>query len=401
MAENRVSPAAPTVKFVDGDEPNEHRECVRDRRRLEERLEAQQREYDRHIAARDAELAKAKAEWELTFSAIDRPIAILERDLHVVRANGAYVRLTGRAAGEVVGGRCHQLLFHAAEPCAACPLASEGDLPAQAFEVSGMGARSFSMNCYAAAGKIVCVYRETTDERVRLRRMLQAEKLAAVGQLAGGVAHEINNPLGAILAFSQLMLREPGRPESDLEIFRDIEHAALRCKRIVESLLKFSRRASPAKVVFDCNHVIEEAAVLFGAQLKGYPKAVFKSELWPVPLQVLGDPNEIEQVVLNLLVNALQALKNGEGTVTARSKQNGQTVDLSVSDDGIGILPENRPRIFEPAFTTKPPGEGTGFGLVISWAIAENHGGRLDFESEPQKGSTFTLTLPLANNPPD
>jgi two-component system NtrC family sensor kinase len=225
---------------------------------------------------------------------------------------------------------------------------------------------------------------------------LRTEKLAAVGQLAAGVAHEINNPLGGILAFAQLMQRDPGRVAADLETLKDIEQAALRCKRIVESLLKFSRRTPPGKVRFDVNRAVEDAVELFQAQLKGKPKARFSQTLSQAPLDVDGDPNQITQVVLHLLVNALHALKSGEGTVSLSTRAASGAVEVRVEDDGCGIAAEVRSRLFEPGFTTWSPGEGTGFGLAISWSIAENHDGSIEVESELGKGSAFTLKLPQA-----
>ncbi|MBI5542304.1 MAG: response regulator [Deltaproteobacteria bacterium] len=363
-----------------------------------EELTALAHSLEKKVAERTALLAKAKDEWEATFDAIERPIAILRRDMTVVRANKAYAAVAGRTCDEVPGHACHKLLFDSDEPCGGCPV-GRGERPTSFVELLCRD-RSYQVNFFDAGpsgDRLVCIYRETTEEHALTRRMLQTEKLAAVGQLAAGVAHEINNPLGGILAFTQLMQRDPGRAKSDLETLRDIEHAALRCKRIVESLLKFSRRAPQGKLVFDVNKAVEDAVVLFKAQLKSKPKAHLRQEISAEPLRIEGDANQIEQVVLNLLVNALQALKAGEGTVgVCTCVAEDGAVEIKVEDDGMGILPEVRARLFEPAFTTKPPGEGTGFGLAISWSIAESHGGSIEVDSEAGRGSVFTLRLPLA-----
>jgi signal transduction histidine kinase/FixJ family two-component response regulator len=369
------------------------------RRYLAALAERQNEELAKHAATLEAKvlertrlLSQAKTDWERTFDAIDRPIAVIESNYGVVRANKAYARLADRPLPALAGLPCHTLLFKRDAPCAECKLARSD--ASESFELAGP--RSFAVNTYRAQERYVCIYRETTQEREQLRQMVQTEKFAAVGMLAGGVAHEINNPLGAVLAFTQLMLREAGRSDDDLETLRDIEHATLRCKRIVESLLRFSRRQALARKTIDLNKAVEDASVLFGAQLRCAPKAQLVTRMSPTSLAVLGDANEIEQVVLNLLMNALQALPETGGTVTLSTQDAGDAVEVSVQDTGPGIPAEHRSKIFNLGFTTKPPGEGTGFGLAISWSIAQAHGGRIDFESEPGRGTTFTLRLPSA-----
>ncbi len=361
--------------------------------RQNEELTALTHSLEAKVAERTALLARAKKEWEVAFDAIERPIVVLSRALKVQRANLAWASMAQTPVTQVVGRSCYEL-FGRTAACEVCPLASGKRAPGP-VEVSHRE-RTYQFVSYEANDSYVCLYRDTTEEKLLTRRMLQTEKLAAVGQLAAGVAHEINNPLGGILAFTQLMQRDPGRSAEDQEILKDVEHAALRCKKTVEGLLKFSRRSPSGKSIFDANRAAEDAMALFRAQLRSKPRATLESELSDKPLTVCGDPNQIEQVVLNFLVNALQALKGGEGNIKLRSWWEGAHVLLAVSDDGTGILPAHLPRLFEPTFTTKPPGEGTGFGLAISWSIAETHEGTILVDSEPGKGSTFTLKLPGA-----
>jgi two-component system NtrC family sensor kinase len=242
----------------------------------------------------------------------------------------------------------------------------------------------------------VCSYREVTEEREVTRRQIENEKMIAIGNLAGGVAHEINNPLGGILAFSQLMKRDQGRSPSDLESLALIEESALRCKRIVESLLKFSRRSKVEdRRLFDLSKCVEDAAVLFRAQIKKYPKAKLETKLSAGLPPVYGDPSQLGQVTLNLLQNALQATPNHEGTVVVETGLRDAHCYFKVSDKGCGIPEENLPRIFEPHFTTKPPGEGTGLGLSIAYRIVEDHGGHFVVESSISDGSDFTVMIPV------
>jgi two-component system NtrC family sensor kinase len=221
--------------------------------------------------------------------------------------------------------------------------------------------------------------------------------MIAIGNLAGGVAHEINNPIGGILAFSQLMKRDEGRSKADLEALDLIEESALRCKRIVESLLKFSRRSRVEdRRPFDLSRCVEDAARLFIAQLKNYPKAKLEVKPHASPLEVYGDPAQLGQVVLNLLQNGLQALPDHEGELIVETAMtpSGDCV-LRVSDTGCGIPERNLSRIFEPHFTTKPPGEGTGLGLSIAYRIVEDHGGRFSVTSSPGRGSSFEVQIPV------
>jgi two-component system NtrC family sensor kinase len=243
-------------------------------------------------------------------------------------------------------------------------------------------------------GAFVVVFKDVTDEREVTRRLFHAEKMAAVGQLAGGVAHEINNPLGGILAFAQLMSREDRDPE-DVENLRLIQDAAMRAKRIVESLLRFSRRPrDEEKVATDLACVLEEALFLVQPQLKEGRLDVVRSY---GPAVALGNANQLQQIAINLLVNAIQAM-GAVGTLgVGCGAATGGRVKLWVSDTGPGVRPEDAKRIFEPFFTTKPEGQGTGLGLSICYQIAEEHGGTIRLEPCGERGACFVLELPASD----
>jgi two-component system NtrC family sensor kinase len=220
--------------------------------------------------------------------------------------------------------------------------------------------------------------------------------MIAIGNLAGGVAHEINNPLGGILAFSQLMKRDAGRTAQDVETLGLIEESAMRCKRIVESLLKFSRRSKvEERRSFDLSRCVEEAVMLFRAQLNKHPRVKLEVKLEPTELSVYGDPSQLGQVVLNLLHNGLQALPNYEGKLEVVTGVKDGFGTFTVRDTGCGIPQEHLTRVFEPHFTTKPPGEGTGLGLSIAYRIVQDHGGHFVVNSVVNQGSAFEVQIPV------
>ncbi|WP_370458942.1 ATP-binding protein [Aggregicoccus sp. 17bor-14] len=352
------------------------------------------------VALRTHLLSVAKREWELSFDSIEQPMAIVrESDRTVRRANRAYAALAGRPVTALpTEVPCHQALFGRERPCEGCPVpAVRASGKGERSEVQHAG-RTYAVSAYPMPNgdRTVCTYRDITDEREMTRRLVESEKMAAVGQLAGGVAHEINNPLGGILAFSQLMKRDAGRTAEDMESLSLIEESALRCKRIVDSLLKFSRRSRDEdRRPFDISRCCEDATVLFKAQLKSNPRAKLELKLACGLPEVHGDPGQLGQVVLNLLQNGLYALPRQEGQLTVETGQELERVFVRVTDTGSGIDSKHLPRIFEPSFTTKPPGEGTGLGLSIAYRIVEDHGGTFQVETELGKGTRFTVYLPI------
>jgi two-component system, NtrC family, sensor kinase len=356
-------------------------------------LELSNRELEAKVEQRSLALLRAAAEWRSCFDAIADPLAILRPDGEVVRANTAFARHAGVALGDLrglrAGGGAYGVL-----PAAEVP----GQDTVPAVQEIQHGDRSWLVRGFPFAdGGTVAVWKDVTDEREVTRRLVQAEKMAAVGQLAGGVAHEINNPLGGILAFAQLMAQDE-RPESDRESLRLIQDAALRAKRIVESLLRFSRRPrQEERGEVDLVKVVDEAVFLIQPQLKGRQVEIVREF---VPALAMGNANLLQQVAVNLLVNALQAVgHHGRVTLSTSATQPGR-VQLVVADDGPGIPPEVAGRIFEPFFTTKPEGQGTGLGLSICYRIIEDHGGTIHHEPVPGGGAAFVVELPAGPTQP-
>ncbi|MFA6093761.1 MAG: ATP-binding protein [Elusimicrobiota bacterium] len=249
-------------------------------------------------------------------------------------------------------------------------------------------------------------YEELKETQAKL---VQSSKMASLGTLAGGVAHEINNPLTGVLSNAQIMralLEKKGgaAPEELIPILQDIEDSAKRCTSITRALLDFSHPSKGRKQDVSLNETSLKVMDLIGHELRLQNIHIREDFAQDLP-QVLADPQLIQQVILNLLTNARWAIrkKSGDkgGEISLRTKHDParKEVVLTVSDDGIGIPPENLAKILEPFFTTKDIGEGTGLGLSLDYSIVRQHGGTIEIESPPGQGATFRVRLPSSPNP--
>jgi two-component system NtrC family sensor kinase len=230
-------------------------------------------------------------------------------------------------------------------------------------------------------------------------KLMRSDRLAMIGQLAAGVAHEINNPLGSILLFSRLTVQQlpaQGRARENLE---RIEKETKRCHAIVKSLLDFARERKPLVEAVDVNRLLDETLKLFEGQFLFQNIQVardYDAKLATIP----ADQSQMQQVFMNIVLNAVDAMK-GKGRLGIATKSNDAegTVDIAISDSGPGIAPENLERVFDPFFTTKGVGHGTGLGLSVSYGIVQSHNGDIAVASEPGAGATFTISLPAMKGP--
>ena len=237
-------------------------------------------------------------------------------------------------------------------------------------------------------------------------KMLQSQKLAALGELAAGIAHEINNPLAIIrqeAEYAQFLMKKSGSGES-LELvelqdsLREIITQVDRSREITRNLLDFARKREPVLQQVQINRLIEDMARLMEKEAQNKDIALIRRYAPDLPV-ITSDPPLLRQVILNLLNNASQAIgRDGEITVTTALLPP-QEIMVTVQDSGPGIPPEILPKIFDPFFTTKPQGQGTGLGLAICHGIIQKVGGRITAASVPGQGATFTITLPLKANP--
>jgi two-component system, NtrC family, sensor kinase len=244
-------------------------------------------------------------------------------------------------------------------------------------------------------------------EQVRMRReleetqaqLMQSEKIASLGRLSAGVAHEINNPLAGILIYAELLERQLHKASFDREYLTEIINQTLRCQQIVTRLLEFSRQSLGQKTDFNVNAIILRCIDLIRHQAI-FHNIEIKTELAAELPQILGDPGQLQQVFTNLLLNAADAMQGrGQITVTSRPEPLHDGVILTFADTGSGIPPDIQDKIFEPFFTTKAPGKGTGLGLAIVYSVIQRHGGTIELGSTPGGGTTFTIRLPLETPP--
>jgi two-component system, NtrC family, sensor kinase len=230
------------------------------------------------------------------------------------------------------------------------------------------------------------------------QQLIQADKLASIGQFSSGIAHEINNPLGIILGYTQLLLRGEDSESVKYQDLKTIEKHVLTCKSIVEDLLNFSLNSLPSQDMIKLNNVVEDVALFIEHHSKLEKAEIIRDYDQNIPLMFL-DEKKIRQAVMNLIMNAADSIdKKGAINISTRYKPDNNQVVIKIRDTGTGIESKNLSRIFDPFFTTKPTGEGTGLGLSVSYGIIKNHGGDISVQSRVGEGTTFTINLPTIRN---
>jgi two-component system NtrC family sensor kinase len=375
---------------------------------------------EKKVQERTEMISKAKREWERTFDAISEPIS-LQHGYVVRRVNSAYAARVGMPITRIPGKTCYQLLAGRASPCPGCPLARgrQGELTGE-LAISGSAILRFSgywMNEDPADSTVVVHYQDVTHQKVLQERLRESERLAAVGQLASGAAHEINNPLGFLTsnlrslrtAFEDLqpatqqLARGLKGPEVD-EVTRVLEdgldmideslEGARRVADIVKGLRELSRleigRLEPCGVN---DSVTRALRAEFGDASTRVTATLEATSTASIP------PLQLDQVIGHILRNARQAV-TGEQRVHVRTVSDEREVRIEVRDEGPGIAKENLRRIFEPFFTTRGVGKGIGLGLTAAYGIVNRVGGEIDVVSEVGAGATFIVRLPRSTQAP-
>ncbi|MFQ5718301.1 MAG: ATP-binding protein [Acidobacteriota bacterium] len=328
-------------------------------------------------------------------------ILVLDEDQRVRGWNRAMEDLFGKSRDEMIG--------HTLE---AFPL----PLAALLREAPGRGRRTLRYNHVGRAGRArtlnvaisdlqgheqghgkVVTFDDLTDQLRLEQQLVQSERLASVGLLASGVAHEVNTPLTGISSYAQMMLDDGGVPHRVRDVLERIRKQSWRASHIVNSLLNLARAGGADEEVVDLNEVVEETLALFGPQLKGRQVDLRFAAAAPKAALLRGQKGRLQQVVLNLLMNARDAMPGG-GTIRASARSVDGEVVLEVTDTGEGIPAEILGRIYDPFFTTKGPGKGTGLGLSITHGIVRDHGGAIHVHSTPGEGTRFAVHFPALKN---
>lgn len=352
-------------------------------------------------------IERGKLMWEATFDVIADPVVVVNDDLTIQRANKAFAMACGMNVRDVIAKKCHEIFAGHKQACPGCPLqSSEKGIARKQLETFPKNQRQYEVGAFKISGRsdradgsdgsIVLHYRDVTQQQQLQRQLVHSEKMAAIGRLAEGVAHEINNPLGAILAFTQIAEKALHQDHPCSDDLREIEMATLRCQKIVCDLLNFARRSTePQKEELNLSELVQKVLPVIRIQAKQVCADVQAHLAEDLPT-CLGDVGRLEQVVLNLVANATHVMRDKEGTLTLSTFADEATksVCLRVQDTGRGIPEAVLSRIFEPYFTTKQQGEGSGLGLSISHNIVQEHGGRIEVESQLGVGTMLTVVLP-------
>ncbi|MBI2821071.1 MAG: PAS domain-containing protein [Acidobacteria bacterium] len=384
--------------------------------RMQAQLNEQAVQLELQVMARTRELAEERGKLNAIVTAIPTGLVLLDCNQTVLWANRVVEEWCGPAAS-MIGKRCHQMLWRASHACQDCPtkralrtgqveasekltLNEKGDK--KHFQIVSSPLK----NPDGTVSGVVELVQDITESRQLQAQLAQAGKMAAIGQLAAGVAHEINNPIGIILGKTELVLSNytsvlPHKVVSDLQMIGRHSHriAAITC-----SLLQMSRRGVDDWTEVNLNELVQETLPLVEHPFlssKSRLKLALRSSL----PSIRGNPGELQEVLLNLLDNALHAMPERGGEVAVATDylsplENGGgngSVVLVVRDTGTGIPETIRDRIFDPFFTTKAVGKGTGLGLAILHGIVKSHAGTITVESETGKGTTFQITFPCTN----
>jgi PAS domain S-box-containing protein len=367
--------------------------------RTQEKIQAMQTFQDQLLNSRNTLRA--------LFDSSPSSIYIIDPAYKLVAINIRRADLAGKVPQDLVGKQCFSVLHQRETPCTGCQVEKTfrtGEITRR-IERRGMGAIGLleheisTFPIWDNERQVVqaFLFEEDVTERQQMQATLaQSEKLAAVGQLAAGVAHEINNPLTIILANAQLLERSLPPGDEDLQDMAElIIQATERASQAVRDLLDFARRERYELAPTDLNETIHKTLGLIGHELgKRMISLQFDPAIDLPPIKASQD--HLQGVWLNLLINAFDAIEEGPGEISIKTKNSGESIQVSIADNGVGIPQEDIGHIFEPFYTTKDPGHGTGLGLAVCHQIVSRHGGQILVDSQPNQGTTFTIILPLS-----
>ncbi len=347
-------------------------------------------------------LIQSKELLQSVFDGITDLVILLDKDYRIKMVNKGYLEQYDVNPEDVLGEPCYMVHAGLKNPCPHCDLdrVLKEKLPVSAEKQCDRG-KIHLVHYYPVFDEngeiqsIIRYSRDITQQKKVEQKIQYTEKLVAMGQLAAGVAHEINNPLGIMLCYVDLLKRQLSDFPQGLKDLHTIEKQTLNCKRIVTDLLQFARGEESVKNAIDLNRVVNEVAGIFSHQFKKQ-KVWLHLDLDSELVDIRLDTNKFRQVLVNLLMNALQAMEgSGHIRIATRYHYDQKTAVITILDDGPGMPVEIQNRIFDPFFSTKKTGESTGLGLSVSYGIIQEHGGEITVNSEPGKGTEFVIVLPV------
>ena len=370
------------------------------------------------------QLQHIKREWQAMLDGMIDGVYVCDADGVILRANRALAAMLGLQIPSVLGQKRDELWAKLPEyvvlrpwqnldigPSHLAPRITEFrcERPDRVFVEMAFELRSAGVSFDGdvkngpknQGGRRLCVLHDVTESRRLQEQLLQSEKLAALGELTSGVAHELNNPLATVVGYAELLDLDKNLPEGVRRKITTIHQEATRASHIVQNLLAYARRSSPEKEFVAVNEVLEAAVEMRRYQLHADNVRIITDFSPNIPL-VWGDSLQLQQVFLNVINNAVQAVQNWRGSGEIRlsthsTQTNGNNAArIIIEDNGPGIAPEHLRRVFDPFFTTKPTGEGTGLGMSIALRVVSNHDGLIWAESRLGHGARFIIELPGA-----
>lgn len=364
---------------------------------------------EREVAKKTSELKKREYQYRSLVEHADDIIFTISPEGLVLNMNKYGCNFLKKTPEEIMGKHLNDILPHeTAEPIlkainnvfrsnaseqVTCSVIIDGKTYWLSINFSGL------LDEWSNVYKVLGIGRDITEKMIMQEQMLYTEKLASMGTLSAGIAHEINNPLAIILGFTDLLLEKTPPDSETYEILKTIEKQGLKAKRVVENLLSFARVEGQKTIEVDINKNIEEVFTIVANNLL-LNKIAIDLKLGDFLPKIKGDPDELHQVFLNIINNAIYAMKGGGIlTITTSAINDSRDIEIRIADTGYGIDKKYRSRIFDPLFTTKEVGEGTGLGLSVSYGIIKKHGGTITFETRTKDesedtGTTFIITLP-------
>jgi PAS domain S-box-containing protein len=347
----------------------------------------------------------SQQEWRETFDGITDMIAVLAPDGTLLKVNEAYAAFFQRHPRDLVDVQCRDLC-PALERPVCCPLpqalAQKRPITEEIRDPgSGRVFRVSTFPCTGAAGavnRVIHIARDITEERERQQRLVVSERLAALGQMASGIAHEINNPLASIAGCAEGLVGRVEKGKLDDALLKNylsiIQEEAFRCKKITTSMLSFVRETDAERRRVPIDEVLDGVLEAIGFQGRLREVEVVRNRAAGLPALLLNE-GEVRQVLLAVITNALDAMQD-RGRLELETRLAGDGVTLSVTDSGCGIAAEHLDKVFNPFFTTKSARGGTGLGLSIARRIVTDHGGHIAIARAPGAGTAVTVTLPLS-----